>query len=162
VNQGIALRRAVQADAAAIGAVFDAAVRTGWTYLGDQVAEPMFTPEDWERLVADHLPPNVLLVAVDETERVVGYTAVHPQDGEMFLLFVHPAHAGRGIGRTLLAAAHDALRAAGCAEAFLFVHEQNQRALAVYEAAGYRPDGSDRVSDFRGTRVRELRLVKQL
>jgi hypothetical protein len=38
----------------------------------------------------------------------------------------------------------------------------NERALAVYTAAGYRPDGSDRVSDFRGTRARELRLVKQL
>lgn len=122
----------------------------------------MFTPQDWDQLVADHRSPNVLLVAVDETDGLVGYTAVHPSDGEMFLLFVHPAYAGRGVGRTLLDAAHDALRAAGCAETFLFVHEQNERALAVYTAAGYRPDGSDRVSDFRGTRVRELRLVKQL
>ncbi|HEY2639367.1 MAG TPA: GNAT family N-acetyltransferase [Streptosporangiaceae bacterium] len=158
----ITLRPAVREDAPAIGAVFDAAVRAGWTYLGDLIAEPLFTPEDWDQLVADHLPPNVLVVAVDETQGVVGYTAVHPEDGEMFLLFVHPGYAGRGTGRTLLAAAHDALRAAGCPEAFLFVHEQNERALAVYTAAGYRPDGSDRVSDFRGTRVRELRLVKQL
>ena len=158
----ITLRPALPGDAAAIGAVFDAAVRAGWTYLGDLVAEPMFTAEDWEQLVADHLPPNVLLVAVDETDGVIGYTAVHPGDGEMFLLFVHPGYAGRGIGRTLLAAGHDALRAAGCPEAFLFVHERNERALAVYTAAGYRPDGSDRVSDFRGNRVRELRLVKQL
>ena len=158
----ITVRPAVREDAPAIGAVFDAAVRAGWTYLGDLVAEPMFTAEDWEQLVADHLPPNVLLVAVDETDGVIGYTAVHPGDGEMFLLFVHPACAGRGIGRILLAAAHDALRAAGCREAFLFVHERNERPLAVYAAAGYRPDGSDRVSDFRGTQVRELRLVKQL
>lgn len=158
----ITLRPAVPADAAAIGAVFDAAARAGWTYLGDLAAEPMFTPEDWDQLVADHLPPNVLLVAVDETAGAVGYTAVHPADGEMFLLFVHPGCAGRGIGRALLAAAHDALRAAGCTEAFLFVHEQNERALAVYGAAGYRPDGSDRVSDFRGMHVREVRLVKQL
>ena len=92
----------------------------------------------------------------------MGYTAAHPEDGEMFLLFVHPAHAGRGVGRALLNSAHDALRAAGCTEAHLFVHEQNERALAVYAAAGYRPDGADRVSDFRGTRIRELRLVKQL
>ena len=63
----------------------------------------------WQRLVAEHAPPNVLLVAVDESDAVVGYTAVHPEDGEMFLLFVHPAHAGRGIGRSLLAAAHAAL-----------------------------------------------------
>jgi ribosomal protein S18 acetylase RimI-like enzyme len=122
----------------------------------------MFTPQDWDQLVADHLPPNLLLVAVDDSDSVVGYTAVHPSDGEMFLLFVHPAYGGRGIGRTLLAAAHDALRVAGCPEAFLFVHEQNERALAVYTAAGYRPDGSERASDFRGMPVRELRLVKQL
>jgi GNAT superfamily N-acetyltransferase len=159
---GTTLRPAVPADAPAIGAVFDAAVRAGWTYLGDLASEAMFTPQDWERMVADHLPPNVLLVAVEETEGVVGYAAVHPADGEMFLLFVHPAHARRGIGRRLLAAAHDALRAAGCREAFLFVHEQNERAVAVYKAAGYRPDGSVRASEFRGTPVRELRLVKQL
>lgn len=156
------LRPAVQGDAAAIGAVFDAAVRVGWTYLGDLAARPMFTPHDWEQLVADNQPPNALLVAVDETERVVGYTAAHPQDGEMFLLFVHPAHAGRGIGRALLNAAHEALRAAGCTEAHLFVHEHNERALAVYAAAGYRADGSDRVSEFHDTPIRELRLVKQL
>ncbi len=38
--------------------------------------EPMFTPQDWDQLVADHQPPNVLLVAVDETDAVVGYTAI--------------------------------------------------------------------------------------
>jgi hypothetical protein len=64
----ITLRPAVPADAAAIGAVFDAAVRTGWTYLGELVAEPMFRPQDWDQLVADRTPPNVLLVAGDETE----------------------------------------------------------------------------------------------
>ncbi len=159
---GITLRPAAARDAMAIGAVFDAAVRAGWTYLGDLAAEPMFTPQDWDQLVADHLPPKVLLVAVSEPDGIVGYTAVHPEDGEMFLLFVHPAYAGRGVARTLLAAAHDALRAADCREAFLFVLEQNARALAVYTAAGYRLDGSDRISDFRGTRMRELRLVKQL
>ena len=142
--------------------VFGAAVRLGWPYLGDVAAEPMFTPREWDQLVADHAPPDVLLVAVDAVDRVVAYTAVHPRDAEKFLLFVHPAHAGRGIGRTLLAAAHDALRAAGCREAFLFTHEQNARALAVYTAAGYRPDGSIRSSDFRGTEIRELRLVKPL
>jgi ribosomal protein S18 acetylase RimI-like enzyme len=158
----ITLRPAEPEDAAAIGTVFDAAVHAHWTYLGDLVAGPMFTPQDWDQLVADHLPPRVLLVAVGEPDGIAGYTAVHPEDGEMFLLFVHPAYAGRGVGRTLLAAAHDALRAASCRETFLFVHEQNERALAVYTAAGYRPDGSDRTSDFRGTRLRELRLVKQL
>jgi ribosomal protein S18 acetylase RimI-like enzyme len=160
--EGIGLRRATPDDAQAIGAVFDAAVREGWAYLGELVQEPLFAPEDWDRLVADHRPPNVLLVATDENERVVGYAAVHPEDGEMFLLFVDPAHGGRGIGRLLLDAAHDALRAAGCSQAYLFTEERNERALAVYERAGYRPDGSARESEFRGVPIREPRLVKEL
>lgn len=161
-SEDVHIRPANPDDAAAIGAVFDAAVRAGWGYLGELVAEPLFTPEDWQRLVAEHAPPNVLLVAVDDRNAIVGYAAAHPEDGEMFLLFVHPAHAGRGIGRSLLATAHEALHAAGCRNAFLYVHEQNERALAVYAAAGYRLDGTDRVSDFRGVRVRELRLVRHL
>jgi ribosomal protein S18 acetylase RimI-like enzyme len=158
----ITLRRAVPADAPAIGAVFDAAVRDGWTYLGSLVEEPMFGAEEWEQLVADHAAPNVLLVATDPADDVVGYTAVHPEDGELFLLFVDPAHAGRGVGRMLLDAAHDALRAAGRTEAFLFTHERNERALAVYAAAGYQLDGTVRESDFRGIWLREPRLVKRL
>jgi ribosomal protein S18 acetylase RimI-like enzyme len=156
------VRRATADDARAIGAVFDAAVRAGWTYLGELAQKPMFAPEDWDKLVAGHAPPRVLLVATDPAGEVIGYTAAHPEDGEMFLLFVHPAYARRGIGRALLSAAHDALRAAGCQQAYLFTHEQNKPALALYASAGYRPDGSVRESDFAGTAIRELRLVKQL
>lgn len=156
------IRRAVAGDAQKIGAVFDAAVREGWTYLGDLARNPMFPPEEWDTLVIEHAPPNALLVAIDESGDVVGFTAVHAREGEMFLLFVHPRNAGRGVGRRLLDAAHDALRAAGCREVFLYTHEQNHRALAVYEAAGYRRDGSVRESDFRGVHLREPRLVKSL
>ena len=158
----IEVRRATAHDAHAIGAVFDAAVRASWTYLGEIAQTPMFAPEDWDQLVADHRPPKVLLVASDRAGQVVGYTAAHPDDGEMFFFFVHPAYTGRGIGRTLLSAAHDTLRGAGCQQAYLYTHEQNERALAVYENAGYRRDGSARESDFGGTTIRELRLVKQL
>jgi ribosomal protein S18 acetylase RimI-like enzyme len=162
LTTAIEVRRATADDAQTIGAVFDAAVQAGWTYLGELAQQPMFAPKDWDNLVADHAPPRALLVATDQAGQVLGYTAAHPEDGEMFLLFVHPAYAGRGIGRTLLAAAHDALRAAGCQQAYLYAHERNERALALYTSAGYRPDGSIRESDFGGTTIRELRLVKQL
>jgi ribosomal protein S18 acetylase RimI-like enzyme len=162
MNDMPTIRRATAADARAIGAVFDAAVRVGWTYFGELAQTPMFEPEEWDREVADHQPPNVLLVAADPTEAVLGFVAAHPADGELFLLFVHPDAAGRGLGRRLLDAAHDALRAAGCREAFLYTHESNERALAVYRAAGYRADGTVRDSEFRGIAIRELRLVKAL
>jgi GNAT superfamily N-acetyltransferase len=159
---GIALRRAVAGDAQAIGAVFDAAVRDGWTFLGELAQRPMFSAQDWDDFVVDHAPPRALIVATDDADDVVGFTAVHPEVGEMFLLFVHPAHAGHGIGRALLYAAHDVLRAAGNSEAFLFTEKRNARARAVYAAAGYRPDGEVRESDFEGAPLRELRLVKSL
>ena len=158
----LTIRPAVASDAQKIGVVFDAAVREGWTYLGDLAREPMFPPDEWDKLVAEHAPPNVLLVAINELHDVVGFTAVHPLEGEMFLLFVHAEYAGRGVGRALLDAAHETLRVAGCREAFLYTHEENERALTVYEAAGYRRDGSVRESDFRGVRLREPRLVKPL
>src|SRR3989475_11916214 len=126
---GIRLRQAVASDAQAIGAVFDAAVRVGWTYLGELASRPMFTAAEWDKDVADHAPPNVMLVATDEGGRVVGFTAVHPQDCEMYLLFVDPAAAGRGVRGGLLPPPRPALPAAGGRRAFLFPPQPNERAL---------------------------------
>jgi ribosomal protein S18 acetylase RimI-like enzyme len=156
------IRRAEPHDAQKIGAVFDAAVREGWKYLGELAAKPMFPPEEWDHEVAKHAPPNALLVAVHEHSRIVGFTAVHPLDCEMYLLFVHPDFSGRGVARTLLDAAHKTLREAGCREAFLYTNEKNLRAIAVYEAAGYRRDGTFREYEFRGVSMREPKLVKDL
>lgn len=161
--QPVNVRRASRGEARAIAAVFDAAVRAGWGYLGPIVEQPLFTDDDWDRLAADHASPNVLLVAHAEGDRgVLGFVAAHPDDGELFLLFVHPDYAGHGVGRRLLAAAHDALRAAGQREAFLYVHADNTRAISVYQRAGYTHDGTRRENDFRGTPISELRLVKRL
>jgi ribosomal protein S18 acetylase RimI-like enzyme len=162
VSDAFRVRRGVAADVPAIADVFNSAVRAEWTYLGDVVGKPLFDTAEWEQLVADSAAPNVLLVATDRTGHVVGYSAAHPRDGELFLLFVDPAHGHRGVGRMLLEATHDELRAAGCSRAFLYTHEQNERALAVYTRAGYRPDGTTRASNFRATAIREVRLVKQL
>jgi GNAT superfamily N-acetyltransferase len=158
----IRLRPATSGDAPALAGVFDAAVREGWAYLGEVARRPMFTAEHWIELVADHAPPRALIVAEDGAGALAGFAAVHPESGELFLLFVDPAYAGRGVGRTLLAAAHDALRAAGRAEAYLYTEERNARARAVYAAAGYRPDGTVRESDFHGQALREVRLVCDL
>jgi GNAT superfamily N-acetyltransferase len=157
-----AVRRAFAEDAQGIGAVFDAAVRASWTFLGDAAQPPMYSARDWDQLVADHAPPDALLVATDAGHGVIGYVAVHTEAGEIFLVFVHPAHAGRGVRRALLDAAHDVLRAAGHTEAFLFTEERNTRGRAVYAAAGYRPDGTVRESELHGVGLRELRLVTML
>jgi GNAT superfamily N-acetyltransferase len=120
------IRSAVAGDAQQIGAVFDAAVRQGWTYLGELAPQPMFPPDEWDKLIIEHAPPNVLPVAVNEAGNIVGFTAVHPREGEIFLLFVHPEHAGCGVCRALLDAARGALRAEGCCEAFLLRTSKTQ------------------------------------
>lgn len=158
----ITLRRAVDADADAIGRTFDSAIRDQWSYLGELSRTPMFDAAEWRNEIASHAAPNALIVAEDERGEVVGFTAVHPDNGEMYLLFVAAEHTGQGIGHRLLDAAHDALRMQGCSEAFLYTHADNRRAQAVYAAAGYYPDGSVRQSEFRGIAIREVRLVKQL
>ena len=161
-QQGITLRLAVQRDARSIGAVFDAAVRVGWTYLGDLAATPMFTRQDWEQLVSDNQPPNALLVAVDKRTGWWATPSPIPKTAR--------CSSCSSIPRTPVAGSAELFSTAPttrCARPDARRHicsctSQNERALAVSAAAGYRPDGSDRVSDFRGTPIRELRLVKPL
>jgi GNAT superfamily N-acetyltransferase len=157
------LRRTVASDAPALARIFDAAVRRWWTYLGPAVQEPLFSSDDWNRLVAEQAPPNLLLIAEDGASgHAHGFVAAHADTGELFLLFVHPDSAGKGVGRRLLDAGHEALCRAGHLQAWLYTHEQNARARAVYEAAGYRHDGSYRDSEFRDLAIREVRMVKSL
>jgi len=51
---------------------------------------------------------------------------------------VAPAHRGRGVGRSLLAAVEARARELGCCKLTLEVLDQNHRALRTYESAGFR------------------------
>lgn len=97
----VEVRLATAADARAIGAVFDAAVRASWTYLGEVAKQPMFALEDWDGLVADHAPPNVLPVATDHAGRVLGYTAAHPKTARCTYSSSIPITAVEGLAHAL-------------------------------------------------------------
>jgi RimJ/RimL family protein N-acetyltransferase len=100
---------------------------------------------------------------------VVGFASAGPCGdadgegrGELYALYVEPAHWGAGVGRELAAAADDALRALGFGEATLWVLEDNPRARRFYEAAGWRVDGTMRTGTHLGVETTEVRYRKAL
>lgn len=97
----------------------------------------------WRRTMGDPMPgtDRTALVAVDGKE-VVGFaTAGREQQedpflrGEIFTLYVEPAHQGRGAGRALFTEALLRLRRAQLLPALVWVLQRN-RATSFYEKMG--------------------------
>lgn len=100
---------------------------------------------------ADLLRPeasfHAFFVAVDGDDRVIGTAAlvVHADGcGELRKLFLLPECRGAGLGRSLLDAVLDAARAAGLDRVELLTRDRYDRAIRLYERAGFRPAGSGR------------------
>jgi mycothiol synthase len=94
--------------------------------LRQRMAEPWFDPAGF--------------LLADRGGEVVGFhwTKQHPgRVGEVYVLGVDPAAGVRGLGRVLLAAGLEHLRAAGDTEVLLYVDGTNTRAAQLYERAGF-------------------------
>ena len=83
------------------------------------------------------------------------------ETGELYTLYVAPAHWSTGAGRALTDAALDGLRAAGCRRVVLWTLTENARARRFYDKAGFAPDGATNVLAGLGD-VEELRYVRDL
>jgi len=82
----------------------------------------------------------------------------HPvRTGELDTFYALPPSWGRGVGRFVMRAVLDALRSQGYSEATLWTAEQNRRPRQIYEAAGWKLDGAERLKVFLGAELRELR-----
>jgi GNAT superfamily N-acetyltransferase len=146
------IRAATPADADAVSAVLTAAGVAAWSgFLGR---------ERIEKATRGRRHP-AHLVAVDD-EGVFAFVAWDAGSGEILRLYTHPRGSGRGAGRQLLERALDALRQAGCAQAWLNTEERNVAARRFYERSGWREDGPARVRDWHGAALREPRYVKDL
>jgi GNAT superfamily N-acetyltransferase len=101
------------------------------------------------------------LVAVDD-HGVFAFIAWDATTGEILRLYTHPRGWGRGAGRALLDRALEALRASGQTQAWLNTEERNERGRRFYEQRGWSEDGTARVRDWHGVRLREPRYVMDL
>jgi ribosomal protein S18 acetylase RimI-like enzyme len=152
------LRPARPQDAAGLAAVQVRAWRAAY---GDYVDPELLAeqtvavrPPRWQELLAD----DGGRTQVAEVEgRVAGFVSVGdvqhaepaPGLGELLALYVDPPAQGAGVGRALLAAGEDRLRALGCDRAVLCVFLRNERARAFYAAHGWRPEEPEVVLDDR-------------
>src|SRR6202453_5251907 len=106
------------------------------------------------------------LVAEESLGDVLGFTrfgndAEDAANGHVFALYVVTGASGKGVGRQLLERAIDELDPNSTRAITLWVFEQNERARRFYEAAGFRPDGGERVEDLYGAQeIRMKRLPK--
>jgi GNAT superfamily N-acetyltransferase len=119
-----------------------------------------------ERLASPPQPGAALLVAEVDGE-VRGFASVGASRdegetvGELYAIYVDPDHWGGGLGRALIVEAEERLRAAGFAEALLWVLDDNPRARHFYEAAGWEHDGGSKRDTHLDTEVTEVRYRKR-
>jgi ribosomal protein S18 acetylase RimI-like enzyme len=120
-----------------------------------------------DRIARVDLPP--LLVA--EVEGAVVGFAVSGRErpspdardaGELYAMNLDPEHWGKGIGRSLLRHAMEAMRSAGHTQAILWVAPQNVRARSLYESGGWRADGAVAEEELLGVTVTEMRYRTEL
>ena len=154
------IRRASVADAADIANVH---VRT-WQAAYDHVfgAERLAELDvsrriaGWTRVLGD----GEAVFVADDDGRIVGFVSVG--ECELYAIYALPEAWGSGAGPRLMRAALEQLRADGCAEAILWVLEDNPRARRFYEREGWKLDGERKEDDFLGVRVAEVRYTIRL
>jgi len=124
---GMQIRPALPADRVAVIAAWEAAGLTRpWNDPGD----------DFDRALAG--PTSTVLVGVDDATVIA--TAMAGEDGHrgwVYYLAVREDARGRGLGRAMMAAAEDWLRARGAVKVQLMVRESNAGVIGFYEALGY-------------------------
>ena len=85
-----------------------------------------------------------------------------PDTAEVYAIYLDPDAIGRGVGRSLFAAAVDDIVAHGASAATLWVLDTNERARRFYAAADWHPDGATRTEERPGGTLHEVRYARNL
>ena len=110
----------------------------------NQLTSSVITEADYEPALEKHGRGWV----VEENGEVVAFAVGDKRDGNIWALFVHPSHEGRGHGRQLHEAMVSWLWDQGLQKLWLTT-EANTRAAAFYEAAGWKRAGTTKEGDLR-------------
>jgi GNAT superfamily N-acetyltransferase len=167
----VRVRRASVRDAAAIADVHTRSWQAAYEHVFGAERLATISVERrralWEQAIAGDRDTFV----AERGGRVVGFVSAGPArdddaGGEVGEIYTLPESWGTGAGAALMAAALEALRAHGYADAILWVLEDNPRARRFYEREGWALDGGRKTDRFLGLDVAEVRyriaLVRSL
>ncbi len=165
------VRPATPRDAKAIAEIHVATWKAAYTDLIPEDFLKSMTVEKrqayWREAIEFSEPQ--LLVAT-EGDKVVGFVGYdrsrdansRPTVGEIWALYVSPAHWGNGAGLALWDGAREGLKEEGCTQVTLWVLLRNERALRFCEqAAGFKREmPSLKTVAFGSTKLEEIRLKR--
>lgn len=146
----ISIRPAAPADLKAIGRLGALLVRMHHELDPDRfIAATPGTEHAYGSFLGTQLDePSILVLVAERDGEVVGYTysgvegtdymSLRGPAGVLYDIVVDPAHRGQGVGRVLLDATLDALKAKGAPRAVLSTAEGNTSAQRLFARAGFR------------------------
>ena len=113
------------------------------------IAAPARTEKSYASFLGSQLDePDIVILVAERDGELLGYTyagvegndymALRGPAGVLYDIVVDPAHRGQGIGRMLLDATLNALKARGVPRVVLSTAEQNATAQHLFERAGFR------------------------
>ena len=146
----VAIRPAAPADLTAIGRLGALLVRTHHELDPDRfIAATPQTEHAYGSFLGTQLDePNIIILVAERDGEVVGYTyaGVEGNDymslrgpaGVLYDIVVDPAYRRLGVGRVLLDATLEALKAKGVPRVVLSTAERNESAQRLFARAGFR------------------------
>jgi ribosomal protein S18 acetylase RimI-like enzyme len=146
----VAIHGAAPADMPAIGRLGALLVRTHHDFDPKRfIAATPRTESGYGSFLGTQLDaPNIVILAAERDGEVIGYTYAGVEDtdymslrgpaGVLYDIVVDPAHRGQGVGRMLLDATLEALKARGAPRVVLSTAERNAPAQRLFERAGFR------------------------
>ncbi len=146
----VLIRPAAPADLKAIGRLGALLVRTHHDFDPDRfIAATPQTEHGYGSFLGTQLDkPNIIILVAERDGGVIGYTyaGVEGNDymslrgpaGVLYDIVVDPAHRGQGVGRVLLDATLEALKAKGAPRVVLSTAERNEPAQRLFARSGFR------------------------
>lgn len=128
----------------------------------------------WEQSLAPPIQSNILVVENPDKSspiKVLGFAVAarlrdengemskDPKDGEVFAIYVHPAHYNKKIGAALMLRCEDLLKRQGQERIYIWYMQGNAQAEKFYHDFGYRPDGMSRAKLFTSSAGSEEKIL---